>query len=125
MRNLAATAHFARTSYLSKRFTSYTSDISEILRLNIPPVHYGEKSTRDIYNIVEKDAFGKDVHFSQFKGKVLYGVNVDTFTRRDLYKAYDKYEHALLYRLSIFFKGKDVAIAVFPSNQVLLYFCNI
>jgi glutathione peroxidase-family protein len=28
------------------------------------------------YDIVEKDAAGKDVSFSKFKGKVLYGVNV-------------------------------------------------
>jgi glutathione peroxidase-family protein len=28
------------------------------------------------YDIVEKDAAGKDVNFSKFKGKVLYGVNV-------------------------------------------------
>ena len=28
------------------------------------------------YDIVEKDASGKDITFSKFKGKVVYGVNV-------------------------------------------------
>ena len=28
------------------------------------------------YDIVEKDAAGKDIAFSKFKGKVVYGVNV-------------------------------------------------
>jgi glutathione peroxidase len=62
------------------------------------------------YEIVEKDATGRDVSFSKFKGKVVYGVNVASKC------GYTASGYALLSKLSAL-KDKGVEVALFPCNQ--------
>lgn len=62
------------------------------------------------YDITEIDAHGNAVSFEQFRGKVVYGVNVASKC------GYTASGYALLARLS---KLKDlgVEVALFPCNQ--------
>lgn len=63
------------------------------------------------YDINEKDATGKSVSFSKFKGKVVYGVNVATKC------GYTASGYALLARIAKM-KSEGVEVAIFPCNQV-------
>lgn len=67
-------------------------------------------SMSTIYDIVEKDATGKDVPFSQFKGKVVYGVNVASKC------GYTASGYALISKLAEL-KDQGVEVAIFPCNQ--------
>eukprot|EP01041_Mallomonas_annulata_P013737 gene13736-29213_t len=67
-------------------------------------------SMSSFYDIVEKDSDGKDVSFSKFKGKVVYGVNVATKC------GYTASGYALLSKLSQM-KEKGLEVAIFPCNQ--------
>lgn len=64
------------------------------------------------YDIVEKDANGNDVSFSQFRGKVVYGVNVASKC------GYTASGYALLSRLSAL-KEQGVEVAIFPCKLYL------
>ena len=63
------------------------------------------------YDIKEKDASGKVVDFSKFKGKVVYGVNVATKC------GYTASGYALLAKIAKM-KADGVEVAIFPCNQV-------
>jgi len=62
------------------------------------------------YDIVEKDASGNDFPFSNFKGKVVYGVNVASKC------GYTASGYNLLSRIAKL-KDKGVEVAIFPCNQ--------
>mmetsp|Transcript_31718 Transcript_31718/g.45670 ORF Transcript_31718/g.45670 Transcript_31718/m.45670 type:complete len:181 (-) Transcript_31718:140-682(-) len=64
----------------------------------------------NFYDITEKDASGKDFSFSNFKGKVVYGVNVASKC------GYTASGYALLSRIAAL-KEKGVEVAIFPCNQ--------
>jgi glutathione peroxidase-family protein len=68
-------------------------------------------SVPSFYDLIEKDASGADFSFSNFAGKVVYGVNVasecgDTAAGYDLLASLSK------------LKEKGVEVALFPCNQV-------
>src|SRR5574338_921113 len=70
----------------------------------------GDKMTNNIDDIIVKDMNGKDVHLSDYKGKVLLIVNVASkcgFTPqyKGLEKVYETY------------KDKGFEILAFPCNQ--------
>lgn len=60
------------------------------------------------YDIVETDATGKEVSFSKFKGKVVYGVNVATKC------GYTASGYALLSKIA---KIDGAEVLLFPCNQ--------
>ena len=62
------------------------------------------------YDIVEKDANGNDFSFQNFKGKVVYGVNVASKC------GYTASGYNLLSRIAQL-KDKGVEVAIFPCNQ--------
>eukprot|EP01035_Chromulina_nebulosa_P025367 gene25367-33112_t len=62
------------------------------------------------YDIIEKDANGNDFPLSQFKGKVVYGVNVASKC------GYTASGYALISKLAAL-KEKGVEVALFPCNQ--------
>lgn len=66
------------------------------------------------YDIVEKDAQGNDVSFSQYRGKVVYGVNVASRC------GYTASGYALLAKIAAM-KASGVEVAIFPCNQVSLF----
>ena len=68
-------------------------------------------SMSSFYDIKEKDASGKVVDFSKFKGKVVYGVNVATKC------GYTASGYALLAKIAKM-KADGVEVAIFPCNQV-------
>ena len=72
-------------------------------------------SMSSFYDIKEKDASGKVVDFSKFKGKVVYGVNVATKC------GYTASGYALLAKIAKM-KADGVEVAIFPCNQVLSVF---
>ena len=72
-------------------------------------------SMSSFYDIKEKDASGKVVDFSKFKGKVVYGVNVATKC------GYTASGYALLAKIAKM-KADGVEVAIFPCNQVLSEF---
>ncbi len=63
------------------------------------------------YDITEKTASGQDFSFSNFKGKVVYGVNVASKC------GYTASGYALLSRVAAL-KDKGIEVAIFPCNQV-------
>lgn len=63
---------------------------------------------KSFYDIEEVDSKGKTVKFDQFKGKVVYGVNVASKC------GYTASGYALLSKLS---KMEGVEVALFPCNQ--------
>ena len=63
------------------------------------------------YDIVEKDANGNEFPFSNFRGKVVYGVNVASRC------GYTASGYALLSRIAAM-KDQGVEVAIFPCNQV-------
>ena len=65
-------------------------------------------SASDFYSIVEKDSKGKDFDFSQFKGKVVYGVNVATKC------GFTSSGYQLLSECA---KLDGIEVALFPCNQ--------
>eukprot|EP01061_Rhynchopus_euleeides_P007495 TRINITY_DN16515_c0_g1_i2.p2 TRINITY_DN16515_c0_g1~~TRINITY_DN16515_c0_g1_i2.p2 ORF type:complete len:160 (+),score=49.47 TRINITY_DN16515_c0_g1_i2:86-565(+) len=63
------------------------------------------------YDIVEKDIEGNDVHFSQFRGKVVYGINVASRCSST------PNEYMRLREVGEQFKGQDLQMLAFPSGQ--------
>lgn len=64
------------------------------------------------YEITEKDAHGQDISFEQFRGKVVYGVNVATRC------GYTASGYALLAKIAKM-KELGVEVALFPCNQFM------
>lgn len=62
------------------------------------------------YDIVEKDSKGQDFAFSNFRGKVVYGVNVASKC------GYTASGYELIKKLTAL-KGQGVEVALFPCNQ--------
>jgi glutathione peroxidase len=64
------------------------------------------------YDISEKAADGKTVNFDQFRGKVVYGVNVASKC------GYTASGYALLSKIAkLKADGKPVEVLIFPCNQ--------
>jgi glutathione peroxidase len=70
----------------------------------------GNKMTKNISSIIVKDMDGKDVHLSDYKGKVLLIVNVASYCGNT--KQYSGLEK--IYRE---YKSKGFEILAFPCNQ--------
>ena len=64
----------------------------------------------DFYSLVEKDGKGSPFSFEQFRGRIIYGVNVASKC------GYTASGYALLERLSAL-KEKGVECVLFPCNQ--------
>lgn len=70
------------------------------------------KMANSFYDITEKGADGKDIAFSNFRGKVVYGVNVASKC------GYTASGYALLSKIAkLKAEGKPVEVLVFPCNQ--------
>lgn len=70
----------------------------------------GSATPTTFYDIIEKDAQGKDFSFEAFRGKVVYGVNVASKC------GYTASGYALISKLSKL-KDQGVEVALFPCNQ--------
>lgn len=95
---------FLNAAQLSSAYILRSTQLSRIMSTTA-------LSASSFYDIVEKDANGKDVPFSNFKGKVVYGVNVASKC------GYTASGYALLSRIAAL-KDKGVEVAIFPCNQV-------
>ena len=74
------------------------------------PTHKVESGILHFYDIVEKDAEGKDVSFSKFKGKVIYGVNIASLC------GLTESGFKLINKVA---KIEGVEVLLFPCNQFL------
>ena len=72
--------------------------------------NFTPSSLPSVYDIVEKDALGNDVNFSDFRGKVIYGVNVASRC------GYTKSGYELLAKLS---SKAGLVLLLYPCNQFL------
>eukprot|EP00607_Mallomonas_marina_P005398 CAMPEP_0182439840 /NCGR_PEP_ID=MMETSP1167-20130531/86686_1 /TAXON_ID=2988 /ORGANISM="Mallomonas Sp, Strain CCMP3275" /LENGTH=180 /DNA_ID=CAMNT_0024633635 /DNA_START=593 /DNA_END=1135 /DNA_ORIENTATION=- len=86
-------------------FKGYHQTVRTGARLSSSSLHMSS-----FYDIVEKDGEGKDVSFSKFKGKVVYGVNVASKC------GYTASGYSLISKLSKM-KDKGLEVAIFPCNQ--------
>ncbi len=71
---------------------------------------YQHKKDGSFYDIIEKDSEGRDFEFRQFKGKVVYGVNVASKC------GYTASGYALIAKL-LKLRDQGVEVALFPCNQ--------
>ncbi len=71
---------------------------------------YPPSTLTSFYDIVEKDALGNDVNFSDYRGKIVYGVNVASRC------GYTKSGYELLAKLSA---RAGVVLLLYPCNQFL------
>ena len=103
MQSIMMVMLFLNAAQLSSAYILRSTQLSRIMSTTA--------LSSSFYDIVEKDANGKDVPFSNFKGKVVYGVNVASKC------GYTASGYALLSRIAAL-KDKGVEVAIFPCNQV-------
>ena len=68
------------------------------------------RSVDSFFDLIEKSSKGSDVPFEKFRGKVVYGVNVASYSN------ISTSEYAMIAKL-LGYKEQGVEVAIFPCNQ--------